>query len=109
MIDPNDAEDMYGAGGDGEGGNDSFLGDDNDVFDDVVREGQRGQGQARERIGDRGVSLALSDNLREHLLAAPSEYSYFDQGRLGAWAGPKHWKFKPMRNPQAGLKNMAPG
>jgi len=51
------------------------------------------------------VSLALIDNLRQHLLAAPSEYSYFDQGRLGAWAGPRHWKFKPVRNPQT-LKNM---
>ena len=30
------------------------------------------------------------------LTTAPLEYSYFDQGKLGAWAGPKHWKFKPM-------------
>jgi hypothetical protein len=22
--------------------------------------------------------------------------SYFDHGKLGAWAGPKHWKFKPL-------------
>ncbi len=30
------------------------------------------------------------------LTTTPLEYSYFDQGKLGAWAGPKHWKFKPM-------------
>jgi hypothetical protein len=33
------------------------------------------------------------------LTTAPLEYSYFDHGKLGAWAGPKHWKhwkFKPM-------------
>jgi hypothetical protein len=23
-------------------------------------------------------------------------FSYFDHGKLGAWAGPKHWKFKPL-------------
>jgi len=30
------------------------------------------------------------------LTTAPLEYSYFDHGKLGAWAGPKHWKFKPL-------------
>ena len=30
------------------------------------------------------------------LTTAPLEYSYFDTGKLGAWAGPKHWKFKPI-------------
>jgi len=30
------------------------------------------------------------------LTIAPLEYSYFDHGKLGAWAGPKHWKFKPL-------------
>ena len=33
------------------------------------------------------------------LTTAPLEYSYFDQGKLGAWAGPKHWKFKPLSRP----------
>ena len=28
-----------------------------------------------------------------------NEYSYFDNGRLGAWAGPKHWKFKAFAKP----------
>ena len=36
------------------------------------------------------------DNIRDHLLTAPSEYSYFDTGRFGGWAGPRHWKFKPL-------------
>jgi hypothetical protein len=33
------------------------------------------------------------------LTTAPLEYSYFDHGKLGVRAGPKHWKhwnFKPM-------------
>ena len=33
------------------------------------------------------------------LTTAPLEYSYFDHGKLGAWAGPKHWKFKPISKP----------
>ena len=37
------------------------------------------------------------DNIRDHLLTAPSEYSYFDTGRFGGWAGPRHWKFKPLQ------------
>jgi len=100
ILAADDYNDNDGFGGGG--GGDSFLGDDNldNVFEDEVREGQqRGRGGG-EMIRDRGVSLALMDNLREHLLAAPSEYSYFDQGRLGAWAGPRHWKFKPMRSSQ---------
>lgn len=40
------------------------------------------------------ISLLDVAHLREHLAAVPSEYSYFDSGRLGAWAGPHHWKFK---------------
>ena len=30
-------------------------------------------------------------------MTAPSEYSYFDTGRFGGWAGPRHWKFKPLQ------------
>jgi len=45
------------------------------------------------------VTMAIMDvkTLRDHLSAVPTEYSYFDTGRLGAWAGPKHWKFKAFR------------
>ena len=39
--------------------------------------------------------MTTSDMLAA-LTTAPLEYSYFDQGKLGAWAGPKHWKFKPL-------------
>ena len=46
-------------------------------------------------------SLGLTSNLTTAdlvsvLTTAPLEYSYFDTGKLGAWAGPKHWKFKPI-------------
>ena len=44
------------------------------------------------------LSAADILSLRDHLAVVPSEYSYFDHGRLNSWAGPKHWKFKPMRN-----------
>ena len=44
-----------------------------------------------------GLDLMDVDNIRDHLLTAPSEYSYFDTGRFGGWAGPKHWKFKPLQ------------
>ena len=44
------------------------------------------------------LSAADIITLREHLAVVPSEYSYFDHGRLNSWAGPKHWKFKPARN-----------
>ena len=45
-----------------------------------------------------GMTMALMDvnKLRDHLAAVPNEYSYFDTGKLGAWAGPGHWKFKPV-------------
>ncbi|XP_021916481.1 condensin complex subunit 2 isoform X3 [Zootermopsis nevadensis] len=36
-------------------------------------------------------------DLRKHLSAAPSEYSYFRAGALDLWAGPSHWKIKPFK------------
>ena len=45
-----------------------------------------------------GMELVAA-NMKARLTSIPSEYSYFDNGRLGAWAGPKHWKFKPTRGP----------
>ena len=41
------------------------------------------------------LPMTTSDMLSV-LTTAPLEYSYFDHGKLGAWAGPKHWKFKPI-------------
>jgi len=117
ILDP--SQDDYGGGGmhdEGGGPDDNFAGDS--FFDgddnvgglegDEVRVGNAAAGGSRDNVvsRERGVSLALIDNLREHLLAAPSEYSYFDTGKLGSWAGPQHWKFKPMRNVAAAtLKN----
>ena len=48
---------------------------------------------------NRGFTAALpmtTTDMLSALTTAPLEYSYFDQGKLGAWAGPKHWKFKPL-------------
>merc|ERR1712018_982593 len=47
--------------------------------------------------------MELVANMKQRLTSIPNEYSYFDDGRLGAWAGPKHWKFKPMARPTAGF------
>ena len=41
------------------------------------------------------VQMSTADML-SILTTAPLEYSYFDHGKLGAWAGPKHWKFKAL-------------
>ena len=49
-----------------------------------------------------GLGMQLVANLKQKLTAVPNEYSYFDNGRMGAWAGPKHWKFKPISKPQPG-------
>jgi len=68
-------DDSTGAGG--------FLMDDNDDVTDEPKE-------------TRGLGMELVANLKQRLTNIPNEYSYFDHGRLGAWAGPRHWKFKPM-------------
>ena len=44
----------------------------------------------------RGLGMELVASMKQRLTSVPNEYSYFDDGRLGAWAGPKHWKFKPV-------------
>ena len=67
-----------------------FLGGlfmDNDNDDAATDEGPKEQ---------RGLGMELVANLKQRLTNIPNEYSYFDHGRLGAWAGPRHWKFKPM-------------
>ncbi|XP_040564221.1 condensin complex subunit 2 [Lepeophtheirus salmonis] len=38
--------------------------------------------------------MVFTDNLREILTSVPLEYSYFDNSRMGSFAGPKHWKFR---------------
>lgn len=36
-------------------------------------------------------------DLKQHLSTVPLEYSYFQQSMLSLWAGPAHWKVKPVR------------
>nr|CAD7455754.1 unnamed protein product [Timema tahoe] len=40
-------------------------------------------------------SLAIVD-LHKHLSIAPQEYSYFRGSMLSLWAGPAHWKIRPL-------------
>jgi len=56
--------------------------------------GHAGQGGPRPGF-TASLPMTTADMLSV-LTTAPLEYSYFDHGKLGAWAGPKHWKFKPM-------------
>jgi condensin complex subunit 2 len=70
---------------------------DNDVFGDVIADDYENldlAGAAVRAVQKPAVSNADVQTLRDHLAAVPTEYSYFDHGRLGTWAGPKHWKFK---------------
>lgn len=36
-------------------------------------------------------------DLKQHLSTVPLEYSYFQQSMISMWAGPAHWKVKPLR------------
>lgn len=49
-----------------------------------------------------GLGMELVANMKHRLATIPNEYSYFDDGRLGAWAGPRHWKFKPLIKAKGG-------
>merc|ERR1712098_341838 len=73
---------------------------DNDM-DDMERTewSERAVGHGAMPKPDRGFTASLpmtTADMLSVLTTAPLEYSYFDHGKLGAWAGPKHWKFKPM-------------
>ncbi|MPC43680.1 Condensin complex subunit 2 [Portunus trituberculatus] len=41
-------------------------------------------------------------HLKDHLATIPSEYSYFDSHRMCAWAGPTHWKIRPLSKTRLG-------
>jgi len=79
---------------------------DNDMDDDY----DEVRGEVSERaLGHKGfhTSHGFTANLQMSpadmlsiLTTAPLEYSYFDHGKLGAWAGPKHWKFKALSRPK---------
>merc|ERR1719347_2104279 len=67
---------------------------------------ERAVGHAATR-GPPGLTATLAPtpaDLLSVLTSAPLEYSYFDHGKPGAWAGPKHWKLKPLTRP--GIKNI---
>ncbi|XP_067396351.1 condensin complex subunit 2 [Emydura macquarii macquarii] len=36
-----------------------------------------------------------------HLSTKPGEYSYFSPRTMSMWAGPEHWRFKPLHKPDA--------
>merc|ERR1712045_892088 len=56
-------------------------------------------GQGGPRPGFTSSLPMTTADMLSVLTTAPLEYSYFDHGKLGAWAGPKHWKFKPISKP----------
>lgn len=58
-----------------------------------------GHTAAAQRPGFTASLPMTSADMLSVLTTAPLEYSYFDHGKLGAWAGPKHWKFKPISKP----------
>jgi len=72
-----------------------------DYEDDISEFSERAVGQhAVQGMAARGFTTNLpmtTTDMLSVLTTTPLEYSYFDQGKLGAWAGPKHWKFKPMK------------
>jgi len=72
-----------------------------DYDDDISEFSERAVGQhAIQGLAAKGFTTNLpmtTSDMLSVLTSTPLEYSYFDQGKLGAWAGPKHWKFKPMK------------
>ena len=73
--------------------------DINDNYDEVRDESERVDCLATVASTLKGFTDNLqmtSTDMFSILTLAPLEYSYFDHGKLGAWAGPKHWKFKPL-------------
>jgi condensin complex subunit 2 len=66
---------------------DDFGGDDMDYAGNDDREDMHRNLEKPRRMFDINV-------LKNHLASVPTEYTYFDSGLLGAWAGPKHWKFR---------------
>merc|ERR550519_1094593 len=87
---PEPVDDFQGAEG--------MVDHDMDDFDELAEVSERahGHGAAREAPGfTANLQMSTADML-SILTTAPLEYSYFDRGKLGAWAGPKHWKFKAL-------------
>merc|ERR1719189_3460400 len=82
------------------------LDHDHDGMDDMERtewsERALGHAAAPQPQGFTASLPMTTADMLSVLTTAPLEYSYFDHGKLGAWAGPKHWKFKPMSKNAAG-------
>lgn len=91
-------DDDQGFGGDFVGADDG-MDNDEDVFFDDKREQFKGPTITKTGFTD-------VENLKRHLSFIPSEYSYFDSGRLLSWAGPQHWKFRHAKFPST---NVLPG
>merc|ERR1719239_48841 len=95
---PEPVDDFQGAEG--------MVDHDMEDFDELaeVSERAQGHGAAREAPGfTANLQMSTADML-SILTTAPLEYSYFDHGKLGAWAGPKHWKFKALARATAELE-----
>lgn len=73
--------------------NDDGMGDDEG--DTVVTVGQGG-------CQKMPPPLMEAVHLKDHLAAEPSEYSYFDSHHMSAWAGPTHWKIRPLSKSKHG-------
>merc|ERR1719234_1697250 len=89
-----------------QGGAEGMVDHDMEDFDELaeVSERAQGHGAAREAPGfTANLQMSTADML-SILTTAPLEYSYFDHGKLGAWAGPKHWKFKALARATAELE-----
>ncbi|XP_043225095.1 condensin complex subunit 2-like [Amphibalanus amphitrite] len=69
---------------------DPMFGGMDDDCDDGADGG--GGGDTLVTVGGAGCRPAERPTLVSMVSAVPQEYSYFDQPRLLAWAGPRHWK-----------------
>ena len=56
-------------------------------------------------ISSQPVCAGQQPAIRPELLEQ-SEYSYFSQAAVEAWAGPQHWKLRPRSNDQGMLNNL---
>ena len=68
--------------------------------------GGGGGGDTLVTVGGAGCRPAEPPTLISMVSAVPLEYSYFEQPRLLAWAGPKHWK---LRRPGAARESSGRG
>lgn len=69
--------------------------EDHSVWSERVEGAQRA-GHCNPGPGLTATLAMTPSDMLSVLTTAPLEYSYFDHGKMGAWAGPKHWKFRPL-------------